>query len=430
MIRSELQGVEFIACNTDAQALAKSAAQYKVQLGVTTTKGLGAGSRPDVGRAAAEENLAEVVELIRDYNMVFVTAGMGGGTGTGAAPVIARAAREMGILTVVVVTKPFGFEGSFRMKLAEGGIEEAQKHSDTLIVVPNQNLFRVVNESTSLSEAFNRVDNVLFAGVSCVTDLITKPGLINLDYSDVSSIMLNMGKAMMGIGDADGENRARRAAETAISNPLLEDVSMEGAQGVLINITGGNDITLCELDEAVSIVRDKVDENARIIFGATINPSMQGVRVSVVATGIGKQPLVVKPGAGENADLMAKLKPEEVNNAANVRLQAAQEIPAKAGAKPGDLKAPGAMNPTNLVGPQPKRAKAPGFFERLMGRGRSNNAAPVDNAGVFRSDYVNSPANLQPPNSNNYDKIPTPTNFNDPNQDESLEIPAFLRRKN
>lgn len=299
MIQSNLQGVNFVVANTDAQALEKSLCDKKIQLGVNLTKGLGAGALPDVGRGAAEESMDEILDHIRDSHMLFITAGMGGGTGTGAAPVIAKAAREAKaavrdkvskekkILTVGVVTKPFGFEGVRRMKIAELGLEELQKYVDTLIVIPNQNLFRITNEKTTFSDAFKLADNVLHIGIRGVTDLMVMPGLINLDFADIETVMSEMGKAMIGTGEAEGEDRAISAAEAAISNPLLDNVSMKGARGILINITGGGDMTLFEVDAAANRVREEVDENANIIFGATFDDSMEGkVRVSVLATGI------------------------------------------------------------------------------------------------------------------------------------------------
>ena len=287
MIESGLEGVEFVVSNTDAQALASSKAQRIVQMGIQVTEGLGAGSQPEVGRAAAEEVIDEIRDQLAGSHMVFITAGMGGGTGTGAAPVVARAARELGILTVGVVTKPFQFEGVRRMRLAEAGINELQQSVDTLIVIPNQNLFRVATEKTTFADAFAMADQVLYSGVACITDLMVKEGLINLDFADVRSVMRGMGKAMMGTGEASGEKRAIRAAEAAIANPLLDDVSMKGARGLLISITGGNDLTLYELDEAATRIREEVDQDANIILGATFDESLEGIiRVSVVATGI------------------------------------------------------------------------------------------------------------------------------------------------
>ncbi|MBN9541452.1 MAG: cell division protein FtsZ [Alphaproteobacteria bacterium 65-37] len=287
MISAALEGVEFIVANTDAQALGQSLADRRVQLGITITQGLGAGARPEVGRQAAEEALPEILQLLDGANMVFVTAGMGGGTGTGAAPVIAAAAREQGILTIGVVTKPFHFEGRRRMQSAEQGITELEKVVDTLIVIPNQNLFKIANEKTTFADAFKMADDVLHMGVRGVTDLMVMPGLINLDFADIRTVMGEMGKAMMGTGEAEGPDRSRVAAESAISNPLLEDHSMKGAKGVLINITGGLDMTLHEVDEAANRIREEVDGDANIIFGSTFDATMQGrMRVSVVATGI------------------------------------------------------------------------------------------------------------------------------------------------
>ena len=291
MIQSELEGVEFLVVNTDAQALATSRSNRTIQLGASVTQGLGAGARPEVGRRAAEESLEEIVKEMQGANMAFITAGMGGGTGTGAAPVIASAARELGILTVGVVTKPFDFEGMHRRRLAEKGIEELQQYVDTLIVIPNQNLFRIATEKTTFADAFKMADDVLHSGVRSVTDLMIMPGLINLDFADVRTVMDGMGKAMMGTGEAEGEDRGVRAAEMAIANPLLDDTSMAGAKGVLINITGGPDLGLYEADEAANRIRSEVDEDANIIFGSCFDERLAGkIRVSVVATGIGGLP--------------------------------------------------------------------------------------------------------------------------------------------
>ena len=287
MITAGLQGVDFVVANTDAQALTMSKAERVVQMGVQVTEGLGAGSQPEVGRAAAEEVLDEIRDHLSGANMVFVTAGMGGGTGTGAAPVIAKTARDLGILTVGVVTKPFHFEGQRRMRLADGGIAELQKCVDTLLIIPNQNLFRVANEKTTFADAFALADQVLYSGVACITDLMVKEGLINLDFADVRAVMREMGKAMMGTGEAQGDKRALTAAEAAISNPLIDDASMKGARGLLISITGGRDLTLYEVDEAATRIREEVDQDANIIVGATFDESLDGmIRVSVVATGI------------------------------------------------------------------------------------------------------------------------------------------------
>ena len=303
MIASGLDGVDFVCANTDAQALALSKSQRIIQLGVSVTEGLGAGSHPEVGRAAAEESWDEINDHLSGSHMVFITAGMGGGTGTGAAPVIARAAREQGILTVGVVTKPFTFEGNRRARLAEDGIDELHRHVDTLIVIPNQNLFRVANEKTTFADAFKMADQVLYSGVSCITDLMVKEGLINLDFADVRAVMRGMGKAMMGTGEASGDDRARHAAEAAIANPLLDDVSMQGARGLLISITGGPDLTLYEVDEAASRIREEVDADANIILGATYDPEMTGrIRVAVVAT-------------GTDATMVQALEPMKANSA-------------------------------------------------------------------------------------------------------------------
>ena len=287
MIEKQLDGVEFVVANTDAQALAQSAAASRIQMGVKVTEGLGAGARAAVGAAAAEESIEEIVDHLAGAHMCFITAGMGGGTGTGAAPIIAQAARELGVLTVGVVTKPFQFEGAKRMRQAEEGVEALQKMVDTLIIIPNQNLFRLANEKTTFTEAFSMADDVLYQGVKGVTDLMVRPGLINLDFADVRAVMDEMGKAMMGTGEADGEDRAIQAAEKAIANPLLDEISLRGAKGVLINITGSHDLTLFELDEAANRIREEVDPDANIIVGSTLDETMDGtMRVSVVATGI------------------------------------------------------------------------------------------------------------------------------------------------
>lgn len=287
MIEKQLDGVDFVVANTDAQALQQSASTSKVQLGIKVTEGLGAGARAAVGAAAAEESIEQIVDHLAGAHMCFITAGMGGGTGTGAAPIIAQAARELGVLTVGVVTKPFQFEGAKRMRQAEDGVESLQKMVDTLIIIPNQNLFRLANEKTTFTEAFSMADDVLYQGVKGVTDLMVRPGLINLDFADVRAVMDEMGKAMMGTGEADGEDRAIRAAEAAIANPLLDEISLRGAKGVLINITGAHDLTLFELDEAANRIREEVDPDANIIVGSTLDTGMEGnMRVSVVATGI------------------------------------------------------------------------------------------------------------------------------------------------
>ena len=329
MIVSGLVGVDFIVANTDAQALTSSKAERIIQMGLQVTEGLGAGSQPEVGRAAAEEAIEEIRDHLAGAHMCFVTAGMGGGTGTGAAPVIARTARDMGILTVGVVTKPFQFEGQRRMRVADAGISELQKAVDTLICIPNQNLFRVANEKTTFADAFSMADQVLYSGVACITDLMVKEGLINLDFADVRAIMREMGKAMMGTGEASGDKRAIMAAEAAIANPLLDEVSMKGARGLLISITGGNDLTLYEVDEAASRIRQEVDDDANIILGATFDSNLDGiVRVSVVATGIDQALLNKDVNASEAriAEAAARLRAQ--SNARPIEVTARAPAPA------------------------------------------------------------------------------------------------------
>ncbi|WP_448202573.1 cell division protein FtsZ [Azospirillum sp. sgz302134] len=370
MIKSNLEGVDFVVGNTDAQALKGSLCEKRLQLGTTVTRGLGAGSKPDVGRASAEEQIDEIVGFLEGSNMVFITAGMGGGTGTGAAPVIARAARERGILTVGVVTKPFHFEGAHRMRLAESGIAELQQYVDTLIIIPNQNLFRIANEKTTFADAFKMADDVLHSGVRGVTDLMVMPGLINLDFADIRSVMTEMGKAMMGTGEAGGERRAIEAAEAAISNPLLDDVSMKGARGVLINITGGYDMTLFEVDEAANRVRDEVDPDANIIFGSTFDSTLEGtMRVSVVATGI---------------DAAAMANPRTLHP---VNLSLVSERPGAAGAKkpagPTGLTQAAPVAPSAIPSAVPVSPAIPGAATGMAprpmsaGNGALNVAAPI-----------------------------------------------------
>ena len=341
MILANLEGVEFMIANTDAQAIQQSMCQRRIQLGRNVTQGLGSGSRPDIGRAAAEEALDEILSQFDGTNMIFITAGMGGGTGTGGAPVIARAAREAGILTVGVVTKPFHFEGVHRMRMAEAGINELTEHVDTLIVIPNQNLFRVANEKTTFADAFKMADDVLNSGVRGVTDLMVMPGLINLDFADIRTVMTEMGKAMMGTGYAEGENRAIAAAESAISNPLLDDVSMRGARGVLINVTGGPDMTLFEVDETANRIREEVDPDANIIFGSTFDQNMSGgMRVSVVATGIDAEamvaprPVTLSLVAAQKSAGPAEVKTESATEASTPAAQTAEESVAKAASEP------------------------------------------------------------------------------------------------
>jgi cell division protein FtsZ len=380
MIESGLQGVEFVVMNTDAQALLMSKAERVIQAGLVVTQGLGAGSHPEVGRAAAEEVIEEIRDHLVGAHMTFVTAGMGGGTGTGAAPIVAKVAREMGILTVGVVTKPFHFEGQRRMRVAEEGIAELQASVDTLIVIPNQNLFRVANEKTTFADAFAMADQVLYSGVACITDLMVKEGLINLDFADVRAVMREMGKAMMGTGESSGEKRALQAAEAAIANPLLDETSMRGARGLLISISGGNDMTLYEVDEAATRIREEVDQDANIIVGATFDQALEGVvRVSVVATGIdyvaeaqGEPVAQTSQSAVERITVATERLRQEARVAPEApagysqSAQASLPIESATGAAepatqrfaeplPEDLR-PGADAPESFIPPQPERS--------------------------------------------------------------------------
>ncbi len=372
MVAAGLEGVDFVVANTDAQSLSNSAADRKIQIGSKLTEGLGAGADPAVGKAAAEETMAEIVDMLQGSHMAFVTAGMGGGTGTGAAPVIARAAREQGILTVGVVTKPFDFEGGRRMKAAIEGIEELAQEVDTLIIIPNQNLFRIANAQTTFAEAFAMADEVLHSGVAGITDLMVKPGLINLDFADVKTVMNEMGKAMMGTGDAEGDKRAIEAAEAAIANPLLDDVSMRGARGVLINITGGDDMTLYEVDEAANRIREEVDGDANIIIGSTFDDALRGtMRVSVVATGIeagaqlraldGGQIVQMPDAVAEQPIEAAKIEPtptaEPTPEVAEQTAAEQVEAPISADVENGDL-------PGFLTGQQAERPTSPAISKR------------------------------------------------------------------
>ncbi|MBV8936708.1 MAG: cell division protein FtsZ [Alphaproteobacteria bacterium] len=464
MIRSNLVGCEFVVCNTDAQALQQSSAPRKIQLGIGVTRGLGAGSRPDVGRAAAEEALDEILEAMSGSNMVFITAGMGGGTGTGGAPVIARIARESGILTVGVVTKPFHFEGSHRMRSAETGIEELQKFVDTLIIIPNQNLFRIANERTTFADAFKMADDVLHSGVRGVTDLMVMPGLINLDFADIRTVMGEMGKAMMGTGEAEGEKRATDAAEAAISNPLLEDVSMKGARGVLINITGGLDMTLFEVDEAANRIREEVDPEANIIFGSTFDERLEGkMRISVVATGIDAEAIsqprpaislvssrdsvaplreattggYTQPVLTQNAALSTRPRlgtenepvPEAAEAAESAAIRNGAFIapkPADAGvARPVPLTQPAVPAASKEAAPKPK-GRVPSLIERVTGVGRARattpeaapRPAPPSAKLSGQSSAQPRLAPLEPDDRPNLSK-----------EDDLLDIPAFLRRQ-
>ena len=464
MIRSNLIGCEFVVCNTDAQAMQQSGAYRKIQLGIGVTRGLGAGSRPDVGRAAAEEALDEILEAMQGSNMVFITAGMGGGTGTGGAPVIARIARELGILTIGVVTKPFHFEGSHRMKIAEAGIEELQKFVDTLIIIPNQNLFRVANERTTFADAFKMADDVLHSGVRGVTDLMVMPGLINLDFADIRTVMSEMGKAMMGTGDAEGDRRAIDAAEAAISNPLLEDVSMKGAKGVLINITGGPDMTLFEVDEAANRIREEVDPEANIIFGSTFDETLSGkMRISVVATGIDAealnqarpaislvssretaaapalreatsggytQPVLTQnaaqpPGAASRAAAESEVALPAAVTAETAAMRGGAFIapkPADAGlARPIPLTQPAipVTAPQRDPAPRPK-GRVPSLIERVTGVGRARSAPPEPARQPIPPAVQPAQPRLTPLE---------PEDRPGSKEEDLLDIPAFLRRQ-
>lgn len=424
MIRSNLEGVDFVVANTDAQALLQSLCERRIQLGLEITGGLGAGARPDVGRAAAEEAVQDITAYVKNSNMVFITAGMGGGTGTGAAPVIARIAKEHGVLTIGVITKPFHFEGTNRMRTAERGIDELQQYVDTLIVIPNQNLFRVANEKTTFADAFKMADDVLRSGVQGVTDLMVMPGLVNLDFADIKTVMSEMGKAMMGTGDAEGERRAIDAAEAAISNPLLDDVSMKGARGILINITGGYDMTLYEVDEAANRIREEVDPEANIIFGSTFSEKMDGhMRVSVVATGIDAAAVEQKKREYEEASSAMKEDDASIDNNIGISVLSGgnegsatqQQQTAGAAAADSNVEKPSPVlgvvsskiAPEGaLVDPGQPRKKSPSLFERLTGIRR-----PFSHGG--KTDYS--------PTAREQETTAT-------SKEEDLEIPAFLRR--
>jgi len=384
MIQSNLEGVDFLIANTDAQAIQQSLCEHNIQLGRGVTQGLGSGSKPDVGRAAAEEALDDILAKLEGANMVFITAGMGGGTGTGGAPVIARAAREAGVLTVGVVTKPFHFEGVHRMRIAEAGITELTQYVDTLIVIPNQNLFRIANEKTTFADAFKLADDVLHAGVRGVTDLMVMPGLINLDFADIRSVMTEMGKAMMGTGEAEGASRALEAAEAAISNPLLDDVSMKGARGVLINITGGPDMTLFEVDETANRIRDEVDPEANIIFGSTFDQNLEGrIRVSVVATGIEAEEAVQpRPAALSLVSAQAGRGTAEPKVAAEAQAVTAAATPTAEPPVQAPMMAPGAASgvASGEAPAMPARAQAHNSlyaYSQAAAQGTAPEPAPV-----------------------------------------------------
>jgi len=443
MIAANLQGVDFVVANTDAQQLVHSRSERRVQLGPHLTQGLGAGAKPEIGRAAAEEAADELMRQLEGTHMVFITAGMGGGTGTGAAPVIARMARERGVLTVGVVTKPFTFEGARRTKSAEAGIAELQQYVDTLIVIPNQNLFRLANERTGWKEAFKMADNVLYMGVRGVTDLMMAPGLVNLDFADIRTVMAEMGKAMMGTGEADGDNRAIRAAEAAISNPLLEDTNMAGARGLLINITGGEDMTLFEVDQAANRVRDEVSEDANIIFGSAIDENLAGkVRVSVVATGIdmavaaeAQRPRLVAVGNGAPVEAVGhSFVPQSAQAAPLTPRSAPLLTPRPAPAEPvapavaeaARAPAPIAAPPRAPITPRPTLADtitapaptplsgARSIFSLMTRRSRPAQPEPAE------------PQRAEPSFSEAESPAPSQVQHR---EDETLEIPAFLRRQ-
>ena len=481
MIESGLQGVEFVVANTDAQALMQNAAQRRVQMGTALTQGLGAGSQPQIGAAAAEEALPEILDHLAGAHMAFITAGMGGGTGTGAAPVIARAAKEQGILTVGVVTKPFHFEGARRMLTADRGIDLLAQHVDTLIVIPNQNLFRVANEKTTFAAAFAMADQVLYSGVASITELMTKEGLINLDFADVRAIMSEMGKAMMGTGEATGEKRAIEAAEAAISNPLLDDVSMRGARGLLISITGGPDLTLYEVDEAATRIREEVDPEANIILGATFDESLEGtMRVSVVATGLaveagtmakdesveapaeapaanrpvfgftGKQTTPVKKPVSQPAPMAARTVPvqsaavvlqegEEIGSeeeivaevAARIAQVRGQRIPPIEDFPPIAQKQIAAQqNRIEHIAVHAARKKK-GLFERLasVGLGRKDDPTTAQREPRMMVQQTPRAQQVAQPARNPAQVAQVQSHIDPSLDDDQLEIPAFLRRQ-
>jgi cell division protein FtsZ len=447
MIEAGLEGVEFVVANTDAQQLAFAKTERRIQLGIQVTQGLGAGAHPEVGMSAAEESTLEIAEHLDGAHMVFITAGMGGGTGTGAAPIIAKCARERGILTVGVVTKPFTFEGRHRMRLADAGIAELQRYVDTLIVIPNQNLFRVANERTTFAEAFGMADQVLHSGVRSITDLMVLPGLINLDFADVRTVMTEMGKAMMGTGEATGEDRALMAAQNAIQNPLLDEVSLKGAKAVLVNVTGGLDMTLLEVDEAANVISDQVDPEANIIFGAAFDPSLEGkIRVSVVATGMdGAAIAAIEPHRALNTRAEPLLAPKALAPEPEFEPVLAQAEPAFAEPAAAVLPmeqdlplAPAArVEPTIVVAETPRAAEPAaeadeplfpeprygderekkGFFS-MFGRPRYDNTPPL-------RDYRNDPTPVLQARSTAQAK---PVEEAEAETSDDLEIPSFLRR--
>ena len=454
MMKNDVQGVDFLVANTDAQALKQSKAGQKLQLGVKITQGLGAGSRPEIGRAAAEETIDQVAKTLEGAHMCFIAAGMGGGTGTGAAPVIAKAARDMGILTVGVVTKPFAFEGNRRAKAADAGIEELQKYVDTLIVIPNQNLFLIANANTTFKQAFEMADEVLQQGVRGITDLMVMPGLINLDFADVRSVMQEMGKAMMGTGEAEGDNRAIEAASKAIANPLLDGVSMKGAKGVIVSITGGEDMRLLEVDEAANHIRELVDEDANIIWGSAFNPDLEGkIRVSVVATGIEADGSVAAPAAetpsrafsfGRKADAVvppvaapepaavAEPEPEPLS------LESAAEIVASAAPEPeaevdelvlgSDAAVDGPAVPNEYVAPEEPAAPSPSWLSS------GSDADPAPSISDGSTDDA-PPAPKMKLGGTLFERMQSVARGGsrgegDDDGKDSLDIPRFLHRQN
>ncbi|VAW00926.1 Cell division protein FtsZ [hydrothermal vent metagenome] len=432
MIESELQGVEFVVANTDAQALHRSKAERTIQMGATITQGLGAGARPEVGRESAEDSMQEIMQQLDGAHMVFITAGMGGGTGTGAAPVIAQAARENGILTVGVITKPFDFEGIRRMRIADEGVKTLESVVDTLIVIPNQNLFRVTNDKTTMSDAFAMADEVLHSGVHGITSLMVNPGLINLDFADVRTVMDQMGKAMMGTGEASGEQRAVDAGKAAIANPLLEDIAISGAKGVLINITGGDDLTMHEVDEAASLVRSQVDEEANIIIGTTYDASLNGsIQVSVVATGIGDAQPMQQPIPAHTIQV-SETKAEEPLIAAKAAQEIAQPEPQPLPLAAETLKPVIEPEMTDLPTQQPilveqdeQITDAPSKFGFNIFRPKRRPVGPPPAMVAAEEKPIEHPVAVEQPAT---PTIQTPDLFIDDIDDE-LEIPAFLRRQ-
>jgi len=463
MIEKQLKGVDFVVANTDAQALQQSQSSQKIQLGVKVTEGLGAGAKASIGASAAEESIEQIVDELSGTHMCFITAGMGGGTGTGAAPIIAQAARELGVLTVGVVTKPFQFEGVKRMRQAEEGVEALQKMVDTLIIIPNQNLFRIANEKTTFTEAFSMADDVLYQGVKGVTDLMVRPGLINLDFADVRAIMDEMGKAMMGTGEAEGEDRAIQASEKAIANPLLDEISLRGAKGVLINITGGYDLTLFELDEAANRIREEVDPDANIIVGSTLDTELEGkMRVSVVATGIDVSEMS-QPFSGNQmheAELVSQQMEEEANQQLSIEdplvakteesfeqidneisLDMGTEIPVAKDQE--DAEENGLREATLVSGYEtPPGVPSAETLERLraaVSKENNGSTVPLQNeqqpeserpkfgissliSRMSRSESLDTGSeSRKEPNFNSTDEVE--------NQQDKMEVPAFLRRQ-